>query len=197
VSGGGGFTKNGVTSLYFGGFNVHIDGWWKNVGGSDDSLLLLDYFKANKQETYSLKKVLEDLHLYELLGTNSLTGAEACCYFDSVIDGRKVRCEFHFAIEAVINLCAILCESLYSKKVSMNDLLESLFSQKSTEEDFTFELLAEENDIRLIANEIKLLIENLQSYEIIDMMLEDEIPVWVDGCKEMYSVLTSYSNQVK
>jgi hypothetical protein len=144
-----------------------------------------------------LKKVLEDLHLYELLGKNSLTGAEAYCYFDSVENGREVRCEFHFAIEAVTNLCAILCESLYSGKVSMNDLWEGLFNRKSAEEDFTFELLAEENDIRLIANEIKQLIENPQSYEITEFMLEDEIPAWINGCKEMYSDLISYYNQTK
>ena len=176
---------------------MHIDKWWKNVGGSDESLLLLDYFKANKQETYALKKVLEDLHLFESLGTNSLAGAEAYCYFDSIVNGRKVCCEFHFAIDAVINLCAILCESLYSGKVSINDLWENLFGRKSTEEDLIFELLAEESDVRLLANEIKLLIENPQSYEITDMMLEDETPVWVDGCKELYNDLISYYGQTK
>lgn len=33
---------------------MHIEKWWKDVGGSDDTLLMLDYFKANKREKYGL-----------------------------------------------------------------------------------------------------------------------------------------------
>ena len=71
---------------------MHIDKYWSN-GWCDDSLTLINYFYENDKKEYTLKEILKDMHIDDVLGKKPLTDYTPC-YYMSVHDDSIVRSDF-------------------------------------------------------------------------------------------------------
>ena len=97
---------------------LYIKKWWGNyVGGCDDTFLLLDYFGSQKQSNLELSKILSDIHLNTLLKENSVN--EGDIYFSI---NESYEPHFDMAIDVIIDLSAILLESIKNGKVDIKEL---------------------------------------------------------------------------
>lgn len=136
------------------GKDLYIARWWGNfVGGSDDSLLLLDYFGMQKEEKLSLKKIMADLHIDAILKNGDVNDGDA--YFEM---GDSCEAHFDMAVDVVTDLSAILLESLENGAVEMSALDED------REYATTFSILAGEEDVRLLLGGLDSFIAVPQEY---------------------------------
>ncbi|MBE1554014.1 imm68 putative immunity domain-containing protein [Sporosarcina limicola] len=101
---------------------MHIEKWWGNlVGGTDDSLLLVDYFEELPKSIISLDEVYRDLGLDTIFQEGNLK-QDAAMGFEMTINGSLVHAEMDIASAAVIDLAAIVLESLNCGFVDLQDL---------------------------------------------------------------------------
>ena len=107
---------------------LYIKKWWGNyVGGCDDTFLLLDYFGSQKQSNLELSKILSDIHLNTLLKENSVN--EGDIYFSI---NESYEPHFDMAIDVIIDLSAILLESIKNGKVDIKELDPIFYSDNDS-----------------------------------------------------------------
>ena len=165
---------------------LYIKKWWGNyVGGCDDTFLLLDYFGSQKQSNLELSKILSDIHLNTLLKENSVN--EGDIYFSI---NESYEPHFDMAIDVIIDLSAILLESIKNGKVDIKELdpnsKYSNFLSISTSKD----------DAMLLLSGLNKFINAPQEYELADFMDESELEELVGDCKEISGILTNFISQI-
>ncbi len=137
---------------------MYIEKYWGDyIGGSDDSMTLMEYF-AIKPTEITMGEIFSDIGLdgAEDLKSASLTAE---------IDGLEV--EIQFAVSVIADLAALLLECKVNGSVDLNELWEEL------EGELTLTATAEENDI--IDSALKEFAEAPTEYDISEMMDEDEL----------------------
>lgn len=137
---------------------MYIEKYWGDyIGGSDDSMTLMEYF-ATKPTEITMGEIFSDIGLdgAEDLKEASLTAE---------IDGLEV--DLQCAISVIADLAALLLECKVNGSVDLNELWEEL------EDELTLTATAEENDI--INAALKLFAEAPTEYDISEMMDEDEL----------------------
>lgn len=144
---------------------LYIKKWWGNyVGGCDDSLLLLDYFGKQTQSNLELSKILSDMHLNALLIENSINGGDA--YFQSE---ETYEPHFDMAVDVVIDLSAILLESIKNGMIGIKHL------NSSSKYSNNFSISTSKDDAMLLLNGLNNFINTPQKYELADFMDESEL----------------------
>lgn len=140
-------------------------------GGSDDSLLLLDYFGMQQEEKLPLKGIMADLHIDTILKNGDVNDGDA--YFET-----EDSCEAHFdmAVDVVADLSAILLESLESGVVEMSAL------DDGGEYANTFSILADKEDVSLLLGGLDSFISAPQEYGLAEMMTEEDLQELVGDC---------------
>ena len=98
---------------------MHIEKYWGNyIGGTDDSLTLLEYLMAKQKTEISLGEIFSDTGLDKLNWDFRKT--EGLEYIAQ--DGREYV--FYYAIDLVTDLAALMLECQVNGSVSPNQLLE-------------------------------------------------------------------------
>ena len=99
---------------------MYIDKYWGNyIGGTDDSLNLLEYFKDKGITELSLSEIFADTGLDKLDWDFHETDVELVY---KSRDGFEF--EFHYAIDVVTDLAALMLECLVNGNISLGDLLD-------------------------------------------------------------------------
>ena len=165
---------------------LYIKKWWGNyIGGCDDSLLLLDYFGNQEQYNLELSKILSDIHLNVLLKEDSVNGGDVYFCIDE-----SYELHFDMAIDVVIDLSAILLESIKNGEVNIEEL------DPNSEYSNFFSISTSKDDAILLLSGLNKFINAPQEYELADFMDENELKELVDACKEMSSILTDCISQM-
>ena len=100
---------------------MYIEKYWGNyIGGTDDSLNLLEYFMDKQRTEVPLSEIFADLGLDKLNWNFRETDTELV--YESQ-DGFEY--EFHYAIDIVTDLAALMLECLVSGSVPLGELLEN------------------------------------------------------------------------
>lgn len=89
------------------------------IGGSDDSLSLVAFLEDQKKEEISNSEIFDKIGLYKL-NWNFRQTVEYLGFTHS----NSVETDFHFAIDVVIDLAAILLECIASGDINLHDLDE-------------------------------------------------------------------------
>ena len=147
---------------------MYIEKYWGDyIGGSDDSMTLMEYLAAKPME----------LAMGEIFSDIGLDGAEdlKAASFMVEIDGLEV--ELQFAISVIADLAALLLECKKNGSVDLGELWEELEGQ------LNITATAEENDI--INSALKAFAEAPSEYEISEMMEEDELQEMAELCEEL------------
>ena len=165
---------------------IYIKKWWGNyVGGCDDTFLLLDYFGSQKQSNLELSKILSDIHLNTLLKENSVN--EGDIYFSI---NESYEPHFDMAIDVIIDLSAILLESIKNGKVDIKEL------DPNSKYSYFFSISTSKDDAMLLLSGLNKFINAPQEYELADFMDESELEKLVGDCKEISGILTNCISQI-
>lgn len=98
---------------------MYIDKYWDNyIGGTDDSLTLLDYFVDKQKNEISLSEIFADTGLDKL--NWDFRETPELGYKDQ--DGFEH--DLHYAIDVVTDLAALMLESMVNGSVSLGELLD-------------------------------------------------------------------------
>lgn len=99
---------------------MYIEKYWGNyIGGTDDSLTLLQYLMETQQNEISLHKIFADTGLDQLNWDFRKT--------DPVLGFKNkggMECEFYYAIDLVTDLAALMLECHVNGSVSLGELGE-------------------------------------------------------------------------
>lgn len=99
---------------------MYIEKYWGNyIGGTDDSLNLLEYFKDKGKTELSLCEIFADIGLDKLDWDFHETDMEL------VYESRDgFEFEFHYAIDVVTDLAALMLECQVNGSVCLGELLD-------------------------------------------------------------------------
>lgn len=153
------------------------------IGGTEDTLLLIDYFGKQTESKLSLHKILFDIHLYILLEKGFVGNGDV--YFTET---EPHNTYFDTAINVVIDLSAILLENLKNSLVDMN-LLDGdrKYSNK-------FTISTSQEDVRLLIKALDKFIVAPQDYELTEPLSEKSFQKLIADCKEISNSLNEYIN---
>lgn len=153
------------------------------IGGTEDTLLLIDYFGKQRESKLLLHKILFDIHLDTLLEKGFVGNGDV---FFAETESHNTY--FDYAINVVIDLSAILLESLKSSLVDMN-LLDGdrKYSNK-------FTISASQEDVKLLIKALDKFIVAPQDYELTKPLSEKSFQKLIADCKKISNSLSVYIN---
>lgn len=97
---------------------MYIEKYWGNyIGGTDDSLTLIDYLAGKQKEEISLGEIFSDTGLDKLHGE-----FQKHDYPLTVINSEGFEMEFYFAIDLLTDLAALLLECKVNGSVPLCEL---------------------------------------------------------------------------
>jgi len=102
----------------FGGIKMYIEKYWENyIGGTDDSMTLLDYLADKHKEEISFSEIISDTGLDKL---SSFQKTEVP--LSVLVDGMEA--EIYYAIDLITDLAALMLECKVNGSVNLCDLSE-------------------------------------------------------------------------
>lgn len=93
--------------------------WGDYLGGTDDSLTLLDYLLDKQKNTLSLEEIFQDTGLKHLKG-NFCTSSKL--YYT---DTKGITYDFYYAIDLIGNLALLMLESMRKGTIALGELMDT------------------------------------------------------------------------
>ena len=153
------------------------------IGGTEDTLLLIDYLGKQTESNLVLCKILSDIHLDTLLEKGFVGNGDV--YF---VETGSHSTYFDFAINVVIDLSAILLENLKNSHVDMNLLDgDGKYSNK-------FAISASLEDAELLIKTLDKFIIAPHNYELTEPLSEKSLQKLIADCKEISNRLSESIN---
>lgn len=151
---------------------MYIEKYWDNyVGGSDDSLTLLEYLKAKETKQITVKKIFEET------GLNNLSSFRNTDYpLEVTIDGFEA--EIHYAITLITDLATLLLECKINGTVNISDLADD-------DTNCTIRITATEQEHELINKALKDFATKPLSYDLCEMVDEEDMVEMSQVCEEI------------
>jgi hypothetical protein len=147
---------------------MYISKWWGDlIGGSDDSLALLDYLEQLELTDVPLDHILKDLGFDIVLSEGDLQSG-GTIGFDMRSANGKFRVELDIACGALIDLSAIVLESLKSGYVDLHDLDEARQPRK-------LYIDASEEKRKLLQDELNKFSRHPLSYDLAALVPSDDM----------------------
>ena len=161
--------------------------WWGSfVGGTDDSLRLITYFENKKYGRVPLSTVLHDLMLDKYLGKTSLQKSKELFFTMILPDGSTMEVGFDISIDPVIDLCAVLVEQTHLGVINTLDLYSS------ADYAVAFSIAVEKQPLKLLTDELNHFCLEPLSYDLADMVPEDDMMELAKICREIVDQLDSF-----
>ena len=151
---------------------MYIEKYWENyVGGSDDSLTLLEYLEGKETKKITVEAIFEET------GLNNLSSfRNTDCPLELLIDGFEA--EIHYAITLITDLATLLLECKVNGSVNISDLLDD-------DMDCVISITATERMHELINKALMDFAAEPQAYDLCEMVGEEEIVEMSQVCEEI------------
>ncbi|WP_313637181.1 imm68 putative immunity domain-containing protein [Paenibacillus sp. FSL K6-0276] len=147
---------------------MYISKWWGElIGGSDDSLALIDYLEQLDLTDVTLNQILKDLGFDVLLSEGDLENG-GNIGFDMRSANGMFRVELDIACGTLIDLSAIVLESRKSGYVDLHDLDEARQPCK-------LYIDASEEKRTLLRDELNKFSRNPLSYDLAELVPTDDM----------------------
>ena len=156
---------------------MYIEKYLENyIGGSDDSLTLLEYLEGKETKQITVEEIFEET------GLNNLSSfRNTDCPLELPIDGFEA--EIHYAITLITDLAALMLECKVNGSVNISDLLDD-------DMDCVISITATEREHKLINKALMDFAAEPLAYDLCEMAGEEEIVEMSQVCekirKELY-----------
>lgn len=151
---------------------MYIEKYWENyVGGSDDSLTLLEYLEGKEKEQITVGEIFKESGLNHL---DSFQNTD--CPLEVPIDGFEA--EIHYAISLITDLAALLLECKVNGSVNISELL-------GDDMECVVSITATEQEHGIINKAIMDFVVDPLSYDLCEMVEEEEILEMSQVCEEI------------
>ena len=99
---------------------MYIKNYWGNyIGGTDDSLTLLDYLLDKQKNILTLDEIFQDIGLKNLKG-NFCTSSKL--YYT---DTKGITYDFYYAIDLIGDLALLMLESAHKGTIALGELMDN------------------------------------------------------------------------
>lgn len=151
---------------------MYIEKYWENyVGGSDDSLTLLEYLEGKEKKKITVEEIFEET------GLNNLSSfRNTDCPLELPING--FAAEIHYAITLITDLAAFMLECKVNGSVNISDLLDD-------DMDCVISITATEREHELINKALMDFKAEPQAYDLCEMVGDEEIVEMSQVCEEI------------
>lgn len=155
---------------------MYIEKYWGNyIGGSDDSMTLLEYLAQKQTEALSLAEIFSDSGL-DKLGSMAQTDGELAL----PVEGMEAP--IYSAISLIADLAAILLECRVNGSVSLAELSDMC-------DDAAVTLTADAAELELIDKALADFSADPLSYDISEMLSEEEAEELAAICEQLRNEL--------
>ena len=151
---------------------MYIEKYWENyVGGSDDSLTLLEYLEGKEKKQITVEEIFEET------GLNNLSSFQNTDYPLAItIDGFDA--EFHYAITLITDLATLMLECKINGSVNISDLLDD-------DIDCVISITATTQENDLINRALMDFVAKPLTYDLCEMVGEEGILEMSQVCEEI------------
>lgn len=152
---------------------MYIEKYWGDyIGGTDDSLTLVDYLEDKQKEEISLGEIFSDIGLDKLNGAFQKTDS-----LSVLVDGEET--EFYYAIDLITDLAALLLECKVNESVNLCDLLED------TEPDWIVRITATLEEHELMNKALMDFSAAPLTYDLSEMVPEEDMMEMAVICEQL------------
>lgn len=153
---------------------MYIEKYWGNyIGGTDDSLTLVEYLEDKQKAEISLSEIFADTGLDKLNGDFRKTEPELG-YVDS--EGREYP--FYYAIDLVTDLAALMLECKVNGSVSLAQLSED-------GEGSEVSILSTPEEKAVIHKALADFAENPLAYDLREMVPDEDMREMAQECEKL------------
>lgn len=153
---------------------MYIEKYWDNyIGGTDDSLTLLEYLVGKEKEDISLGEIFSDTGVDKLNG--EFQEAES---LSVPVDGFEA--EIYYAIDLLADLAALMLECKMSGSVNLSRLMD-----ENSEDDCKICITATQEEHALMNKALMDFVAAPLTYSLSDMMDEEEMLEMACVCEEL------------
>ena len=146
--------------------------WGDYLGGTDDSLTLLDYLLDKQKSTLSLEEIFQDTGLKHLKG-NFCTSPKL-----HYTNTKGLTYDFYYAIDLIGDLAALFLECLRSGSVNLQDLDEGLEARN-------IRLTASSEEKEVLRATLLDFAEHAREYDITEVMDETSLAEFREELKTL------------
>ena len=159
-----------------------MDKYWDSyIGGSDDSMTLMDYLADKKSKDISLKEIFTEL------GFNQDDFDFRNPRKDITVTLKNgVNLEFHYAIQVICDLTAILLECKKNKSVNLQVLSGGMLEKDKV----VIRLSTSEKEEKIIHDVLTDFCKNPMEYNLREMCTKDDMKEMVSLCEKLKNEYT-------
>ena len=153
---------------------MYIEKYWGNyIGGTDDSLNLLEYFKDKQKAEISLSEIFADIGLDQL--NWDFRETDPGLLYESR-DGFEY--EFHYAIDVVTDLAALMLECQVNGSVSLRELMDD-------ESENTIRITFTEKERNAMNQALTDFVTDPMAYDLQEMVPEEDMLEMAQDCENL------------
>ena len=142
---------------------MYIEKYWGNyIGGTDDSLTLLDYFMDKQKAEIPLSEIFVDT------GLNKLNWDFCTSLNLGYTDSEGEDHDFYYAIDLITDLAALMLECSINGSVSLGELMDD-------ENENTIRITFTEEEKMLVNKALIHFVKEPLSYDLHEMVPEEDI----------------------
>ena len=158
---------------------MYISKYWGDfIGGSDDSLSLVEFLEDLNKEEVTLKEIFTDIGL-DRQNMDFRQTVENLRFINLI----GLEIDFHFAIDIVTDLAAILLECKNNGHVNIGELYGN-----EDEQNRCIQVIATEEEYTAIKDTLEDFVKNPKSYDLYEMIGDDIIEM-AEIVKELWKEL--------
>ena len=153
---------------------MYVEKYWGNyIGGTDDSLNLLEYFKDKQKALLPLSEIFADTGLDKLNWDFRETDTEL------VYESRDgFEYEFHYAIDVVTDLAALMLECLVNGSVSLGELLDD-------ESEAAVRITFTDGEKAAMSKALADFVSDPLAYDLHEMVPDEDMQAMARDCEEL------------
>ncbi len=152
---------------------MYIEKYWENyIGGTDDSMTLLDYLADKQKEEIPLGEIISDSGLDKLESFRK-TDVDISLFVEGF------EAEIHYAIDLLMDIAALLLECKMNGSVNLGELSDMY------EPDNVIRISATQEEHEMMNKVLMDFVTEYLSYDLSEMMSEEEMQEMAEVCKEL------------
>jgi hypothetical protein len=155
--------------------------WGEFIGGSDDSLSLIEFLEDLNKEEITLKEIFTGIGL-DRQNMDFRQTVENLGFTNSI----GLEIDFHYAIDIVTDLAAILLECRITGHLNLRELYNNEDTQNRC-----IQVIATEKEYTAIKDALEDFVKNPKSYDLYEMIGDDIIEM-AEIVKELRKELLQY-----
>ena len=164
---------------------MYITKYWGDfIGGSDDSLSLIEFLEDLNKEEITLKEIFTGIGL-DRQNMDFRQTVDNLGFTNSI----GLEIEFYFAIDIVTDLAAILLECRITGHLNLRELYNNEDTQNRC-----IQVIATEEEYTAIKDALEDFVKNPKSYDLYEMIGDDIIEM-AEIVKELRQELLQYEIQ--